>query len=155
MPPPASTTAAPDPRARDNAGTVAEVYAAFARGDVPAVLDALAEDVAWEDWADNWAQRAGVPAMRPRRGRDQVAGFFELIGQWQLLEFAILDVIGSGRQVAAEVRASFALPDGGRLADEEVHLWTFDDTGRVVRFRHYLDTAKHIAAARGEDTVGG
>jgi ketosteroid isomerase-like protein len=63
-------------------------------------------------------------------------------------------VIGSGRQVAAEVRASFALPDGGRFADEEVHLWTFDDAGRVVRFRHYLDTAKHIAAARGEDTVG-
>jgi uncharacterized protein len=141
-------------RTRDDAATVAEVYAAFGRGDVPAVLDALAEDVAWEDWADNWAQRADVPAMRPRRGRDQVAGFFALLGTWELLEFAVLDVIGSGPQVAAEVRASFALPDGGRFADEEVHLWTFDDAGRVVRFRHYLDTAKHIAAARGEDTVG-
>ena len=107
-----STTAAREPRVRDNAATVAEIHAAFARGDVPAVLDALAEDVAWEDWADNWAQRA-------------------------------------------EVRASFALPDGGRFADEEVHLRTFDDTGRVVRSRHHLDTAEHIAAARSEDTVGG
>ena len=151
----ASATAARDQRAQDNAAAVAGIYAAFGRGDVPAVLDALAEDVAWEDWTDNWAQRAGVPALRPRRGRDEVAGFFELLGQWQLLEFAVLDVIGSGRQVAAEIRASFALPDGGRFADEEVHLWTFDDTGRVVRFRHYLDTAKHIAAARGEGTVGG
>lgn len=27
------------------------------------------------------------------------------------------------------------------------HLWSFNDAGRVVRFRHYLDTAKHIWAA--------
>ena len=32
-------------------------------------------------------------------------------------------------------------------------VWTFDDDGRVTRFRHYSDTAKHIAATRGEDTT--
>jgi uncharacterized protein len=57
--------------------------------------------------------------------------------------------------VVAEVRASFALPGGGRFADEEIHLWTFDDGGRVTRFRHYCDTAKHIAAVGGEDTTVG
>jgi len=40
-----------------------------------------------------------------------------------------------------------------RFADEEIHLWTFDESGRVVRLRHYLDTAKHIATSRGEDTT--
>ena len=65
----------------------------------------------------------------------------------------MLDVIGAGRQVVAEVRAEFSMPNGGRWSDEEMHLWTFDESGRVVRFRHYLDTAKHIAAARGEDTT--
>jgi ketosteroid isomerase-like protein len=138
-----------------NGGIVAEIYAAFGRGDVPAILDRLAEDVAWEEWADNFAQRAGVPHMATRRGPSEVAAFFAVLGSATVLDFAVLDVIGTGRQVVAEVRASFALPGGGRFADEELHLWTFDEAGRVTRFRHYLDTAKHIAAAGGEDTTAG
>ena len=136
-----------------NAATVTELYDAFGRGDVPAVLARLADDVAWEDWRDNWAQRAGIPTMARRTGPAEVAGFFAVNGTWTLHEFAVLDVIGDGRQVVAEVRAEFTLPNGGRWADEELHLWTFDESGRVVRFRHYLDTAKHIAAAHGEDTT--
>src|SRR4051812_9479202 len=65
-----------------NAATVAAIYAAFARGDVPAVLDRLADDVAWEEWADNSAQRAGLADLAPRHGRDEVAGFFDVIGAW-------------------------------------------------------------------------
>ena len=51
------------------------------------------------------------------------------------------------------VGCTSTLPDGGRFADEELHLWTFDDAGRVTRYRHYVDTAKHIAAASGVDTT--
>jgi uncharacterized protein len=150
-------TSSPAPTATtvDNATTVSAIYEAFARGDVPAILDRLADDVAWEQWSDNFAQRAGVPALMARRGRDEVAGFFGVIGAWTVLDFAVLDVIGSGRQVAAEVRTSFALPDGGRLADEELHLWSFGEDGRVVRLRHYCDTAKHIAASEGGETTAG
>jgi len=136
-----------------NATTVSDIYAAFGRGEVPAILDRLADDVAWDEWSDNFAQRADVPHLSPRRGPGDVAGFFALLGSWTVLDFAVLDVIGTGRQVAAEVRASFVLPGGGRFADEEIHLWTFDDDGAVIRFRHYCDTAKQIAAARGEDTT--
>ncbi|MHA6785749.1 nuclear transport factor 2 family protein [Pseudonocardia saturnea] len=138
---------------RTNATTVAEIYAAFGRGDVPAILDALADDVAWEDWADNSTQRAGVPHMLPRRGPAQVAEFFAIVGAWVPRAFEVLDIIGTGDQVGAEIRAEFELPGGGRFADEEMHLWTFDAGGRVTRFRHYVDTAKHIAAAAGEDTT--
>jgi hypothetical protein len=31
-----------------------------------------------------------------------------------------------------------------------MHLFTFNAEGKVTRLRHYTDTAKHIAAARGE-----
>jgi hypothetical protein len=41
-----------------------------------------------------------------------------------------------------------ALVDGRALHEQEVHLWRFDATGRVTRFRHSLDTAKHIALAK-------
>ena len=136
-----------------NAATVADMYAAFGRGDVPAVLDRLSPDVAWDDWSDNFAQRGGVPHMAPRRGKDQVTEFFGLIRTYTVDDLAILDIIGTGRQIVAEVRVSFTLPDGGRFSDEELHLWTFDDEGRVERLRHYVDTAKHIAATRGEDTT--
>ena len=43
------------PVTTSNAATVADAYAAFGRGDVPAVLDRLAPDVAWEHWSDNFA----------------------------------------------------------------------------------------------------
>jgi len=31
-------------------------------------------------------------------------------------------------------------------------MWTLGDDGRVTRMRHYVDTAKHIAARDGQDT---
>ncbi len=141
--------------ATNNAATVEKIYAAFGRGDVPAILDTLADDVAWDQWPDHFGQRAQVPHLLPRRGPAQAAEFFTVIASWTVLDFAVLDVIGTGAQVIAEVRAAFALPNGGRFADEELHLWTFDDQGMVTRFRHYCDTAKHIAATSGQDTTAG
>lgn len=148
-----SAPAAPAAPVTGNAATVAAIYAAFGRGDVPAILDHLADDVAWEDWPANEAQRAGVRHLVPRRGVREAAEFFTVIGGWTVRDFAVLDVIGDGRQVVGEIRAAFDLPNGGRIADEELHLWTFDAAGRVARFRHYVDTAKHIRADRGEDTT--
>jgi ketosteroid isomerase-like protein len=54
----------------DNLKTAHAIYEAFGRGGVPAILDLLADDVRWEDWADNSAQQAGVAWMAPRRGPD-------------------------------------------------------------------------------------
>lgn len=139
---------------RTNADTVAEIYAAFGRGDVPAMLDRMTNDVAFDaDWADNFAQRAQVAHLMPRRGPAQVADFFALVGAWQVEMFEVRDIIGTGRQVVADIQAAFTLPNGGRFVDDELHLWTFDESGAVIRFRHYVDTAKHIAAAAGEDTT--
>lgn len=55
-----------------------------------------------------------------RRGPAEVAEFFTVVGAMTVLDFAVLDVIGTGRQVVVEVRTSFALPGGGRYADEEL-----------------------------------
>jgi len=45
-----------------------------------------------------------------------------------------------------------AVENGGAFRDEELHLWRLGADRRVAEFRHYLDTAKHVAAARGGDT---
>jgi uncharacterized protein len=47
--------------------TVQEIYAAFGRGDVPAILDRLAEDVAWE--TTGTSVHEDVPWLLPRVGR--------------------------------------------------------------------------------------
>jgi hypothetical protein len=40
-----------------------------------------------------------------------------------------------------------------RRCREELHLWRFDDDHKIAALRHYVDTAKHIAAWNGEDTT--
>lgn len=131
-----------------NHKTVEAIYQAFGRGDIPAILATLAADVRWDAFADHSAQRAGVPHLAARNGPDEVMKFFQILGGFQIHAFQVLDIVGDGRQVAAEVTIDATIPASGRrLVDEELHLWTFDDAGKVARFRHYVDTAKHIWAA--------
>jgi ketosteroid isomerase-like protein len=61
-----------------NVETMQQIYEAFRSGDIPEILERLAEDVRWEQWpTGNAAQDADVPYMRLRRGREAVAGFFQ------------------------------------------------------------------------------
>ncbi len=128
-----------------NLATVNAIYEAFGRGDIPAILERLADDVRWEEWANNSAQEAGVPWMRLRAGRAAVAEFFAVIAQFQIKEFRVLSIMANENQVAAEFVIEAIVPGGGYYRDEEMHLFTFDAAGKVSRLRHYLDTAKHIA----------
>ena len=131
-----------------NVSSVQAVYQAFGQGDIPTILDLMADDVAWEAWADNHAQAVGVPNLLPRRGKAGVAEFFAEVATYEFTDFQVLSFMDGGHQVAVEVALAAKLPNGNVVADEEIHLWTFDDTGKVTRMRHYTDTAKHIAAAR-------
>jgi ketosteroid isomerase-like protein len=133
----------------DPLATVGAIYAAFGRGDIPAILDQLAEDVRWEEWENNSAQQAGVPWLLARRGKTGVLEFFGVMGGMQMRDFRVLSLMAGGNQVAAEIEIEFDVPSTGRtLRDQELHLWTCDDDGKVVRLRHYVDTAKHTAAAQ-------
>jgi uncharacterized protein len=127
--------------------TVQDIYAAFGRRDVPAILDRLADEVAWESWADNHAQRAGVPWLRPQSGRDGAAAFFEAVAGWEFRDFQVHRLLAADDAVVAEVSIDAVTETGAPVRDEELHLWSFGPDGRVTRFRHYVDTAKHIAAA--------
>ena len=136
-----------------NLATVTDIYAAFGRGDVPTILDKIAPNCRWEAWENNRAQRQGVPTLQARTGPAGVGAFFSVVGELQIHDFQVLDMLAGGRQVAVEVVIEFSTPSGGRSRDEELHLWTFDEHQQVVRMRHYVDTAKHIAAFAGENTT--
>jgi ketosteroid isomerase-like protein len=129
-----------------NLATVQGIYEAFGRGDVAAILDVMADDVAWERWEDNRAQHAGVPALLARTGKDGVAEFFGVVGTMTITDFEVLNLMEGGDQVAATFVIEAEVPGGGQYRDEEIHLWTFDADGKVCALRHYCDTAKHIDA---------
>jgi uncharacterized protein len=130
--------------------TVTAMYEAFGRRDVDAILARLAEDVTWDATDEPWTpHEAGVPWLTARRGHDEVREFFAIVGAWDYERFEVLDLLASDTQVAAVLRMTATLPNGRRIDDVTVHLWTFDADGKVVALRRMLDTAANIEAARG------
>lgn len=126
-----------------NLETVKAIYEAFGKGDIPFILDQLAKTVEWEAWADNTAQKENVPWLKMRRGKEGVLEFFKTVESLGgVNRFEVLSLLEGGNQVAAEV-----IIGSNYFLDEEIHLWDFNAEGKIVRMRHYVDTAKHIAAA--------
>jgi uncharacterized protein len=139
-------------RAAANLAVIQDIYAAFGRGDVASILDHIAESCRLEAWEGHWGQRAGVAYLQPQTGPAGVADFFTAVAGLDIHDFRAGDMLVSPTQVAVQVTIDASTPTGGRFRDEELHLWTLDDAGQVVAMRHYVDTAKHIAAAAGQDT---
>lgn len=131
-----------------NLTTVQNIYAEFAKGNVAPLLEACADDVRWDAWADNSSQNANVPWMLPRTGKEGVVAWLNVFGTMKLHDFRVLALMEGGNQVASEIVIDAETPNGGRYRDEEMILWTFNEVGKITRLRHYTDTAKHIAAAR-------
>jgi uncharacterized protein len=129
-----------------NLATVQAIYEAFGNGDLPAIIDQMAEDVEWEHWEDNHAQNAGVPSLQARNGKADVSEFFAVAATMEITDFQVRNLMEGGNQVAATVVIETGLPGGGHYRDEEIHLWSFDPNGKVNGLRHYVDTAKQIAA---------
>lgn len=126
----------------NNVETVKAIYEAFGRGDIPFILSQLDETVAWEKWNDNTAQKADVPYMRERNSADGVMEFFAETAKLGITNFDVVSIMDGGDKIAVQ----FDLESERFGKEEEMHLWTFNDEGKIVGFRHYLDTAKHIAA---------
>lgn len=138
--------------ATSNARTVEQIYEAFGRGDVAAVLDSLADDVAWEHWEkSNSAQEAGLPWLARRTGKAEVAAFFETLAhELEFHSFQPRALLEGDGTVAAVIRIAVTVTaTGRRIEDDEMHLWRFDDSEKVIDHRHFLDTGKHLAAAKG------
>lgn len=134
----------------NNVSVVQSIYAAFGRGDAPAILAHLAEDVKW-DPADpeTLAQRAGVPWLAPRNGRADVANFFASLAAVELAVFEPYAFTSDDTRVVVLIHVELTVKKTGkRIRDEEVHVWTFDAAGQVTLFRHIVDSGKHAEAWR-------
>jgi ketosteroid isomerase-like protein len=125
-----------------------EIYEAFGRGDVPAILERLDEAVEWEYGVSS----TEVPWLQPRRGREGAGEFFASLGALDFHRFTLKAIVeGEGGLVVALVDAEFTVKATGKrvVEEDEAHVWYFDDRGRAVRFRHRVDTHQHERAWRG------
>ncbi len=125
-----------------NIETVKSIYEAFGKGDIPFILSCLDENVAWEKWHSNHAQASNVPYMQEKNSIAGVTEFFGEAAKLGITSFDVAAIMEGGNKIAVE----FNLESARFGYEEEMHLWTFNESGKIIGFRHYLDTAKHIAA---------
>jgi len=120
-----------------NVEFVKGVYGAFSRGDVPAVLEAFADDV-------EWFEAEGMPyGGLYRSGEAVLQNVFGPIAA-DVEGFAVTpeEYIASGATVAAIVRYTGTGKATGKALDEPaVHVWEIRD-GKLARFRQFIDTVK-------------
>jgi len=123
-----------------NVRQVQSAYAAFSRGDIAGILATLADDVLW-------ITPGSSAAAGERRGKQEVAGFFQTINEmWEFLAFEPRDFIASGDRVVALGRYDARSRQTGRTAASHwAMVFTFRD-GAVVRFQEYTDTSTLEAA---------
>ena len=131
-----------------NIDTVAAVYEAFGKGDIPAILERLADDVQWDMWEPTSKALDGtIPYLVPRKGPGEVAEFFGTLADVEFHAFEPLTIAGSGDTVIATIKLGATVKATGKRVDDfEVHVWTFDADGKVTSLRHVIDTLKHYEA---------
>jgi ketosteroid isomerase-like protein len=117
--------------------TVTEVYEAFARGDVAAVLGAMADDIEWHE-AD------GMPYGGVHRGGQAIAQ--NVLGPitTDVVNFAVTPERLIAEEVTVVVVTRYT--GVGKETGEEldlpvVHIWKVRN-GKLAGFRQFIDTAK-------------
>ena len=128
-----------------NIKIIQDVYDAFARGDVAAVLGAVADDV---DWAAE-AAGSGAPWYGVRHGKGEVMKFFEAFGAaMEVQEWTPLAVAASDADVHSVVRIRARSRATGKSLTENLHHFFTLRDGKIVYYRGTEDTAQTEAVLR-------
>jgi len=127
----------------DHVTTVQQIYEAFGRGDVPAILGYLADDVSWDQDAPGY----GVPLYEPGVGKAHVERFFSTLQDIDFLRFEPSNFLSGGNQVAVPIAVEVRVKATGKTVKAlEMHLWTFGQDGKVTRFFHCIDRHAFVLA---------
>lgn len=115
-----------------NATLIEGAYAAFARGDVPAIIDLVDDSV-------EWTSPRSLPQGGSFIGKAGVGEFFQAIGgSWSDLAVKLESLSEAGADVVTVVGAEGTLRSGAASSYGATHVFTMRD-GKIVRFREYTD----------------
>ena len=145
-----------------NIETIKDVYTAFGRGDVAAILAVVTDDVdcrialldAARVLSDDLARitfpprgsagSAGsdAPWWGVRKGKDQVGSFFDALGKtMEVEEFTPLAFAATDDgDVLTVVRYTARSRETGKAATMEIHHWFRFTNGKISRYRGTEDT---------------
>ncbi len=132
----------------ENVQIIKEHFAAFGRGDVQSALSIVAENVDWQSPVTR-TQPEEITWAAPCHNREEVIQFFqELADKVQPEKFEIIGFIAQGDKVVVEGRNQGQIKSTGRSYEHDwVMVFTVRD-GKILRHRHYYDTADVVAAFR-------
>jgi len=116
---------------------VQQAYTAFGQGNVPAILDLVADEVDWE-----FVGSKNLPYAGRRRNRDEVAAFFAAIPVAETIHvFEPREFIEAGEHVTVlGWEQSTALDSKQDFASEWAHVFTVKG-GKITRWRGFINTA--------------
>lgn len=122
---------------------VQAAYGDFGRGDIPALLARLTDDVIWEHKGT-----LDLPYMGVFRGKPAVAQWFGHVAEFDAIEaFEPREFLaGPDHVTVLGWERTRALPNGRVFETDWVHVFQLRD-GRIARFVGAYDTAA-VAAAR-------
>ena len=124
---------------QENLKIIQEIYDAVGRGDVPAILDRVTDDVDWSAEAESYA----APWYGARVGKAGAASFFsDLAGSIEITEFTPHSFAAGQDDVHLLVRWTFRSLTTGRPASMTMHhYWRLRD-GKIEYFRGSEDTGQ-------------
>ena len=123
-----------------NVPMIKDLYGALGRGDMPAVLGAMAPDIEWSEAEGNPYQ----PSGKAWRGPDAVVQnlFMRLATEWDRFTVHPGEFYDAGAAVVVEARYTGSYKQTGKKLDAQVcHVWKIRD-GKVASFQQYVDTAQ-------------
>ena len=129
----------------NNSEVIRSLYQAFANGDVPSVLGALASNVTWTD-------AEGFPYGGTYVGPDAVLSnvFMKLGTEWEGYSAVPHEFIAEGDTVVSVGEYSGTYKATGKsFSAPFAHVWNFQN-GKVIRFRQFTDTAIVQKALRAD-----
>jgi|GEM_PF-1593562 len=135
---------------KTNQQIIEAIYTAFGQGNVPFILEAVAEGFTWTDPCNPDI----VPYGGTHTGRNGFLNFFQQLGSstdttlWQIDEY-----IAAANTVVAIGKHTVRVKSTGKYAENEwVMVWHFQN-GVPVNGRSYYDTARFTSAFQPLQTV--
>jgi ketosteroid isomerase-like protein len=122
-------------QATDNATRVAEIFAAFGRGDLGFILDRVTDDVRFVSHLD-----PRVPWAGQFHGKDQVAGYFQAMGSAvEVIDHPVVSLTAQDDRVIARGEVSFRVRQTDRPGSSSwVYVFCLDQ-GKITSFEQFND----------------
>jgi ketosteroid isomerase-like protein len=117
-----------------------DLYANFARGDIPAVLGGFQPGIEWREAEGNPYQPDGTAWVGPQAVVEKL--FMSIGTEWEGFAVTVGRLHDAGDHVVMEGRYTGKYKPTGQTLDAQVcHVLRFED-GRIASFQQYVDTAQ-------------